>query len=61
VTLSHLLASWREALAAAAAALAAAKENRVYSPADAAELERRLAAERRWLDRFPKAAFRGFP
>jgi hypothetical protein len=61
VTISQLIASWRSALAAATTALAAARECGVYTPRIAAELERRLADERRWLDRFAETTATAFP
>jgi hypothetical protein len=61
VTISQLIASWRSALAAAATALAAARECDVYTPRVAARLERRLADERRWLDRFAETSSKAFP
>jgi hypothetical protein len=59
VTYAQLVRDWRSALDAFGAALADEGEQRYFSPSELRELERHLAAERRWLTRF--AAIRNFP
>jgi transposase-like protein len=59
VTQAELVRDWRRALDAFGAALADEGEERYFSPAELRELERHLAAERRWLAHF--AAIRNFP
>jgi hypothetical protein len=57
VTQAELVASWRRTLDAFGCALAC--EKRYFSPGELKELERHLAADRRWLERF--SAIRSFP
>jgi hypothetical protein len=57
ITQVELVASWRRTLDAFGRALEG--EKRYLSPAELKELERHLAADRRWLERF--AAIRSFP
>jgi hypothetical protein len=57
ITHARLVADWRRALDAVSEALEA--EGRYYSPAELSDLERHVAAERRWLEHF--STIRNFP
>jgi hypothetical protein len=57
ITRAQLIRDWGETLDAFGEALD--HEDRYYSPAELRELERHLAADRRWLKHF--AAIRSFP
>jgi len=59
ITHARLVEDWRRTLDVFGAALEDEDEDRYFTPAELGQLERKLAADRRWLEHF--AAIRSFP
>jgi hypothetical protein len=59
ITHARLVDDWRTTLDVFGAALGDEDEDRYFTPAELGQLERKLAADRRWLEHF--AAIRSFP